>query len=170
MTLKSASRGRIAICLWFDDQAEEAANFYVSIFPNARILDIARYGQAAARVAGKPEGSVLTVSFELDGLTFVALNGGPEFRFNEAVSFMVNCADQDEVDYYWDRLSEGGDENARQCGWLKDRFGVSWQVVPAALDEMLRDPDAAAVERVTRAMLGMQKLDIETLTRAYRQE
>lgn len=170
MRLESANQGRIAICLWFDNEAEEAANFYVSVFPNARVLDIARYGQAAAQVSGKPEGSVLTVSFELDGLRFVALNGGPEFRFSEAVSFMINCADQEEMDYYWNRLSEGGDENAQQCGWLKDRFGVSWQVVPVALEEMLRDPDAAAVERVTRAMLGMKRLDIETLTRAYRQE
>lgn len=157
----------IVPCLWFDDNAEEAAAFYTSIFGNSRICRTSRYGREGHEVHGRPEGSVLTVEFELDGQAFTALNGGPVFRFNEAISFQVSCDTQEEVDYYWERLSEGGDDKAQQCGWLKDRFGVSWQVVPSILSEMLRDPDPAKSERVMAAMLQMKKLDIAGLRRAY---
>lgn len=153
--------------LWFDDQAEEAANYYVSIFRNARIGDISRYGEAGSRVSGMSAGSVMTVTFELNGQQFTALNGGPVFTFSEAVSFVVNCDDQEEVDYYWERLSEGGDEQAQQCGWLKDKYGLSWQIVPNALPELLRDKDPQKAERVMTALLQMKKLDIEGLRRAY---
>lgn len=158
----------ITPCLWFDDQAEEAAHFYTGIFRNSRISRITRYGTAGHEIHGRPAGSVMTVEFELDGMPFTALNGGPVFQFNEAVSLQIDCADQPEVDYYWERLGEGGDPAARQCGWLKDRYGLSWQVVPVALQEMLDDPDATKTERVTRAMLGMKKLDVAELRRAYR--
>ncbi len=147
-------------CLWFDTEGEEAATFYTSVFPNSRILQIQRYGPAGPR----PEGTVMTVSFELDGRQFVALNGGPEFPFSEAVSFQINCETQEEVDHYWSRLTEGGQEV--QCGWLKDRFGLSWQVVPTALPELLADPDPERANRAMTAMLGMVKLDIEALRRA----
>jgi predicted 3-demethylubiquinone-9 3-methyltransferase (glyoxalase superfamily) len=148
-------------CLWFDADGEEAANFYTSLFPNSTILNVSRYGEGGPRAAG----TVMTVSFELDGLEFLALNGGPNYTFSEAVSFMVSCADQEEVDRYWEALSEGGEEGP--CGWLKDRFGLSWQVVPSALPRMLRDPEVARVERVTRAFLRMSKLDIAALERVY---
>jgi predicted 3-demethylubiquinone-9 3-methyltransferase (glyoxalase superfamily) len=147
--------------LWFDSEAEEAANFYTSVFPNSRILKTTRYGEAGPREAG----SVMTVDFELDGRDFVALNGGPEFTFTEAVSFLVNCEDQDEVDELWDQLSEGGEKGP--CGWLKDKYGLSWQVVPIVLSELLSDPDPAKSQRVTQAMLQMSKLEIEPLRRAY---
>ena len=147
-------------CLWFDTRGEEAATFYTSIFPNSRILDVARFGEAGPRESG----SVMTVSFELDGQPFVALNGGPEFSFTEAISFQIDCADQDEVDHYWSNLSEDGEEG--QCGWLKDRFGVSWQVVPRRLQELLSDPDAQRSQRAMQAMLQMQKLDIAAMERA----
>jgi len=158
---------RIVPCLWFDTQAEEAARFYTGIFPNSRIGAIARYGEAGREVHGRPAGSALTVEFELDEQPFVALNGGPQFTFNEAVSFRVLCRTQEEVDYYWSRLSEGGDPNAQQCGWLKDKYGVSGQVVPAVLAPMLRDPDRAKSERVMEALLTMKKLDIAALERAF---
>lgn len=158
---------RITPCLWFDDQAEEAAKFYTAIFDNARIGTITRYGEAGHEIHGRPAGAVMTVDFELDGHTFTALNGGPVFKFNEAISFQVICETQDEVDYYWEKLSEGGDENAQQCGWLKDKFGVSWQVVPKAVPEMLSDPDSKKTERVTARLLQMKKLDIAELRRAY---
>jgi predicted 3-demethylubiquinone-9 3-methyltransferase (glyoxalase superfamily) len=154
---------RITPCLWFDNQAEAAANFYVSVFKNARIGDIARYGKEGAAVSGQREGSVMTVAFELDGLSFVALNGGPHFKINEAVSLMVNCETQDEVDYYWDRLSAGGDPAAQVCGWLKDKFGVSWQIVPTALSELMKGAKAG---NVMQALLQMKKLDIAALRRA----
>lgn len=150
--------------LWYDDQAEEAARWYVSIFPNSRIVEVARYPEAAEAVSGKPAGSVMTVVFELDRQRFFALNGGPQFTFNESVSFMVMCDGQPEVDHYWSRLTEGGEEGP--CGWLKDRFGLSWQVVPRKMEELLRG-DAQAVERVTAAFLKMKKLDIAALERAY---
>lgn len=152
--------------LWFDDQAEQAAKFYTSVFKDAKILNTVRYPKAAEEVSGKKAGSVMTVEFELNGQRFVALNGGPEFRFNESVSFMIPCADQKEVDYYWQRLTEGGEESV--CGWLKDRFGLSWQVVPERLSEMLEDGDERKVEAVTAAFLQMKKLDVATLEQAYK--
>jgi len=147
--------------LWFDKEAEEAANFYVSVFPNSKIGAVARYGEAGPGEAG----SVMTVEFELKGLRFVALNGSPEFKFTEAVSFVINCETQDEVDDYWAKLSEGGEEGP--CGWLKDRYGLSWQVVPKVLVELLKDPDPAKAQRVMGAMLQMGKIEIEPLRRAY---
>ena len=157
---------KITPCLWFDDKAEEAAKFYISIFKNSKITSTSRYGEEAAKVAGRPKGSVLTVAFELDGQAFTALNGGPIFKFNEAVSFQVNCKTQEEVDYYWAKLSAGGDEKAQQCGWLKDKYGVSWQIVPTILPELLSGGDAAKTERVMSALLKMKKLDIKTLEQA----
>jgi predicted 3-demethylubiquinone-9 3-methyltransferase (glyoxalase superfamily) len=151
----------ITPCLWFDTEGEEAARFYTSVFPNSRILDVARYGSAGPR----PEGTVMTVSFELDGREFLALNGGPQFTFSEAISFQVMCASQEEVDTYWSKLSEGGEEGP--CGWLKDRYGLSWQINPAVLGEMLSDPDRAKANRVMEAMLKMKKIDIAALKRAY---
>jgi predicted 3-demethylubiquinone-9 3-methyltransferase (glyoxalase superfamily) len=158
---------KIAPCLWFDNNGEEAAMFYASIFKNSKIKNIARYGDAAAQAAGRPKGSVLTVSFELDGQEFLALNGGPMFKFSEAVSFMVNVDNQDELDHYWNKLSEGGDHKAQQCGWLKDKFGVSWQIVPSMMAKMMSDPDPAKSNRVMQALLPMKKLDIKTLQKAY---
>ncbi len=147
--------------LWFDTQAEEAANFYVSIFKNSRILNIARYGEAGPG----PAGSVMTVSFELDGRPFIALNGGPHFKFNEAISFSIECHTQAEIDEYWEKLSAGGQEV--QCGWLKDKYGLSWQVNPAILGRMLSDPDPEKSKRVMAAMLKMKKIDIAELEKAY---
>lgn len=158
---------RITPCLWFDDQAEQAAGYYIAIFKNSRIVGLTRYGEAGFEIHGRPAGSVLTVEFELDGQAFTALNGGPVFTFNEAVSFQVSCETQEEVDYYWEKLSAGGDEAAQQCGWLKDKYGVSWQVVPTALPQMLSDADYAKSERVMTALLQMKKLDIAALQRAY---
>lgn len=158
---------RISPCLWFDNQAEQAAAFYTGIFRNSRIVMVTRYGEAGHEIHRMPAGTVMTVAFELDGQAFTALNGGPVFKFNEAVSFQVNCDTQEEVDYYWQKLSEGGDENAQQCGWLKDRFGVSWQVVPRILTRMLADPDSGKSERVMQAVLQMRKLEIAELKRAY---
>ena len=157
---------RITPCLWFDDQAEEAARFYTAIFRNSRIVGMTRYGEAGREVHGRPAGSVMVVAFELDGQAFTALNGGPVFTFNEAISLQVSCETQEEVDHYWDRLSQGGDEKAQQCGWLKDRYGVSWQVVPTVLPEMLADPDTGRSERAMAAMLTMKKIDIAALERA----
>jgi predicted 3-demethylubiquinone-9 3-methyltransferase (glyoxalase superfamily) len=151
---------KITPCLWFDTEGEEAARFYTSVFPNSRIVDVTRYGSAGPR----PEGTVMTVSFELDGQTFLALNGGPEFTFNEAISFQVSCETQDEVDAFWGSLSQGGE--AGPCGWLKDRFGVSWQIVPTALPKLLSDPDPERSQRVMEAMLHMGKLEIDVLERA----
>jgi len=158
---------KITPFLWFDDQAEEAAKFYTAIFRNSKIGTIARYGEAGREVHGRPAGSVMTVAFELDGQAFTALNGGPVFKFNEAISFQVNCETQEEVEYYWGKLSRGGDEKAQQCGWLKDKYGVSWQVVPTALPEMINDPDPAKSQSVMKAMLQMKKIDIEKLKQAY---
>ena len=150
----------ITPCLWFDGNAEEAMNFYTSIFRNAKVGSISRYGEAGPG----PAGSVLTASFELEGLQFTALNGGPHFKFNEAISFHVACESQAEVDYFWDRLGAGG--QIQQCGWLKDKFGVSWQIVPTALPRLLGNPDRAKANRVMQAMLEMKKLDIAALERA----
>lgn len=150
----------ITPCLWFDDQGEEAAAFYVSVFPRSGVREVTHYGDAGP---GAP-GSAMTIEFELDGRPFVALNGGPAFTFSEAISFQVDCSDQEEVDHYWDRLSDGGEQGP--CGWLKDRFGVSWQIVPVRLTELLKDPDAARSQRVMGAMLGMKKIEIDALERA----
>jgi predicted 3-demethylubiquinone-9 3-methyltransferase (glyoxalase superfamily) len=157
---------RITPCLWFDDQAEEAAKFYTGIFKNSRITNISRYGEAGHEIHGKAAGTVLTVAFELDGQAFTALNGGPQFKFTEAVSFQVNCDTQEEVDYYWNKLSAGGDEQAQQCGWLKDKYGASWQVVPAVLIDLLNDPDPEKSQRAMTAMLQMKKIDIDKIKRA----
>jgi predicted 3-demethylubiquinone-9 3-methyltransferase (glyoxalase superfamily) len=162
-----ATPQRISPCLWFDGQAEAAARFYVSVFPNARITRVAYYGEAGREIHGHAPGTVLTVEFELDGTPFLALNGGPQFQFNESVSFTVYCDDQAEVDHYWSRLGEDGDPAAQQCGWLKDRFGVSWQVVPRMLPDMMADPDTARRERVMTALLKMKKLDIAALQQAH---
>ncbi|HEX5530820.1 MAG TPA: VOC family protein [Methylomirabilota bacterium] len=156
---------RITPFLWFDTQAEEAAGFYVSIFKNSRIKGLARYDGEAAQAAGRPKGSVMTVQFELDGQDFVALNGGPVFKFTEAISFVVNCESQDEIDHFWQQLSAGGQEV--ECGWLKDKFGVSWQVVPTILGELLQDKDPEKPKRVMAALMKMKKLDIGGLHRAY---
>lgn len=158
---------KITPCLWFDSQAEDAAKFYVSLFENSAIGTITRYGKEGFEVHGGREGSVMTVSFRLEGQEFTALNGGPHFKFSEAISFVVRCETQTEVDHYWDKLGEGGDERARQCGWLKDKYGVSWQIVPAALFEMMSSTDRIKSERVMRAMLQMKKLDLAALRRAY---
>jgi predicted 3-demethylubiquinone-9 3-methyltransferase (glyoxalase superfamily) len=158
---------KITPCLWFDDQAEEAVEFYTAIFRNSRIVKMARYGEAGQEVHGKPAGTVMVVAFELDGQAFTALNGGPMFKFNEAISFQVNCETQEEVDYYWEKLSEGGDETAQQCGWLKDKYGASWQVIPTVLPEMINDPDSENSQRAMTAMLQMKKIDINELRRAY---
>ena len=157
---------KITPFLWFDDQAEEAVKFYTSIFKDSKTGRILRYDDEAAKASGRPVGSVLTIEFELEGQKFVALNGGPEFKFNESVSFVVNCETQQEVDYYWQKLiADGGQESA--CGWLKDKFGLSWQVTPAVLIDMLHDKDSAKAERVMKAMLQMKKIDIDKLKAAY---
>ena len=157
----------ITPCLWFDTQAEDAATFYTGIFSNSRIVSVVRYGKEGYEIHRKPAGTVLTVEFELNGQPFTALNGGPEFKFNEAISFQIMCETQERVDYYWNALSEGGDDTAQQCGWLKDKYGVSWQVVPTVLPELLKDPDPAKAGRAMKAMLQMKKLDIDELKRAY---
>ncbi|HEX6059612.1 MAG TPA: VOC family protein [Gemmatimonadaceae bacterium] len=154
---------RITPCLWFDDQAEEAARFYTGIFPNSRITSIARYSDVGTEVHHRPPGSVMVVNFHLDGSPFTALNGGPVFTFNEAISLQVNCATQEEIDHYWDALSAGGDPRAQQCGWLKDRYGVSWQVVPEMMGELFADEGSPEAKRAMAAMLGMKKLDIAEL-------
>lgn len=164
MTIAAA---KITPCLWFDSEAEDAARFYTAIFENSKIGRITRYGKEGFEIHGRPEGSVMTVEFELDGQPFTALNGGPVFRFNEAVSFQVLCDTQNEVDYFWDKLSQGGDENAQQCGWLKDKFGLSWQIIPKGLFALINGPDPEKAQRATRTMLQMKKLDLPALQRAY---
>lgn len=161
---------KITSNLWFDTQAEEAAKYYVSIFKNSKIGRVSRYGKEGYEIHGRPAGSVMTVEFNLEGQTFVALNGGPHFKFNEAISFIVNCETQNEIDYYWNKLSEGGDPKAQQCGWLKDKFGLSWQVVPTIIDDMVADPDSRKSGAVMKALLQMKKLDIQKLKEAYNQE
>jgi predicted 3-demethylubiquinone-9 3-methyltransferase (glyoxalase superfamily) len=159
---------KITPFLWFDDKAEEAAKFYTSIFKNSKIGNITRYDEEAAGPTGRPAGSVMTVDFQLGGQEFVALNGGPMFKFTEAISFVVNCENQGEVDYFWSKLSAGGEES--RCGWLKDKFGLSWQVVPTVLIEMLTDKDTPKAKRVMHAMLQMDKIDIAVLKKAYDQK
>jgi predicted 3-demethylubiquinone-9 3-methyltransferase (glyoxalase superfamily) len=158
---------RIVPCLWFDNQAEEAASFYVSIFERSRIVRIAGYGHEGQDVHGQKPGTVMTVEFELDGCAFTALNGGPALRFNEAISLEVRCETQAEIDRYWEKLSDGGDPKAQQCGWLKDKYGLSWQIVPAMLPELVADRDQAKADRVMKALLSMKKLDIAALKRAH---
>ena len=157
----------IRVNFWFDNEAEDAARYYVGIFNDSSLGAITRYSEEGKEIHGKEPGSVLTVEFKLRGESFIALNGGPQFKFNEAISLEVVCADQAEVDYYWEKLGAGGDPNAQQCGWLKDKFGVSWQVVPTGWEEMLSDPDQAKVDRVMAAMFPMKKLDIAELRRAF---
>jgi len=158
---------KITPCMWFNNQAEEAAKFYASIFKNSKIGNMTRYGEAGAKVSGRPKGSVMTVTFEIEGQEFVALNGGPHFTFSEAISFMVKCETQKEIDEMWDKLSQGGEKG--QCGWLKDKYGLSWQIVSPVWDEMLRDKDVKKSERVMKAILQMTKPDIKTLKQAYEQ-
>ncbi|HEU4822278.1 MAG TPA: VOC family protein [Nitrososphaeraceae archaeon] len=161
---------KITPCLWFDGKAEEAAKFYVSIFKDSKIGNVTRYGKEGYEIHGGEAGSVLTVDFEIEGEKFVALNGGPIFKFNEAISFQVRCETQKEVDYYWEKLSEGGDEQAQQCGWLKDKYGVSWQITPILLEKMLQDKDTKKSDRVMKALLQMRKLDITALMQAYKEK
>jgi predicted 3-demethylubiquinone-9 3-methyltransferase (glyoxalase superfamily) len=156
---------KITPCLWFDTEAEDAAKFYVAIFKNSKIRSVNRYGKEGTEVHGKPAGSVMAVEFEIEGQKFVGLNGGPQFKFSEAISFQIHCKSQEEIDFYWSRLTEGGKEVA--CGWLKDKFGLSWQVVPTELFEMLSDKDRAKSERVTKAFMQMKKFDIAKLRRAF---
>jgi predicted 3-demethylubiquinone-9 3-methyltransferase (glyoxalase superfamily) len=158
---------KIRPTLWFDTEAEEAAHFYTSIFKDSKLGAVARYPEVGQEITGKEPGSVLTVEFELLGQPFLALNGGPEFKFNESISLQIDCADQDEVDYYWEKLSEGGDPAAQQCGWLKDKFGLSWQVTPKALEKMINSPDRQKAERAFEAMLSMKKIDVAALKRAF---
>ncbi len=161
------SSPKITPCLWFDSQAEEAASFYTSIFENSRIGRITHYGKEGYEIHGRSEGTVMTVEFEINGQVFMALNGGPAFKFNEAVSFQVHCETQGEIDHYWKALSEGGDEKAQQCGWLKDKYGLSWQVIPEGMIGLLNDPDPEKSQRVMKAMLQMKKIDIERIKLAY---
>jgi len=158
---------RISPCLWFDSEAEEAARFYTGIFKNSRIGTITRYGKAGFETHHRPAGSVMVVQFTLDGQEFTALNGGPLFKFNEAISFQVNCETQKEIDYYWEKLTAGGDPKAQQCGWLKDKYDLSWQVVPTMMGELFKDEKSGKSQRVMEAMLRMKKLDIAELKKAY---
>ena len=162
-----APQQKLSACLWFDDQALEAAEYYVSIFKNARLERITRYGKEGFEIHGHAEGTVMVAEFEIEGQTFTALNGGPQFKFNESISFQVHCSAQAELDYYWDRLSQDGDEQAQQCGWLKDKYGVSWQVVPDDIADLVGDPNSEQSQRAMRALLRMKKIDIETLRQAY---
>ena len=158
---------RISPCLWFADEAEDAARYYTGIFSNSRITSVTRYSDAGVEAHGRQPGSVMVVAFELDGQAFTALNGGPVFRFNEAISLQVYCATQDEIDYYWEKLRAGGDPKAQQCGWLKDRFGLSWQVIPDFMADMFKDEKSPGAKRAMDAMLQMKKIDIAGLRRAY---
>lgn len=158
---------RITPCLWFDGQAEEAALFYTGIFPNSRITTVSRFSEVGFEQHHRPAGSVMVVAFELDGHSFTGLNGGPAFTFSEAISMQVNCQTQEEIDHYWEKLSDGGDPKAQQCGWLKDRYGVSWQVIPNFLDELFVDAESAGAKRAMAAMLQMKKIDIAAMRRAH---
>lgn len=159
---------KITPFLWFDKEAEEAANFYVSIFKNSKILNVARYNEESSKASGVPAGTVMTISFELNGQVFNALNGGPIFKFSEAISFMVSCDNQEEVDYYWEKLTEGGEES--QCGWLKDKFGLSWQITPTEMGKMMSDSNPEKSKRVMHEMLKMKKIDLNVLKEAYNKE
>lgn len=163
----SAKVHRITPCLWFDSQAEAAAKFYVAIFPNSKITTISYYGEAGFEIHGRPAGSVMVVAFELDGVGISAFNGGPMFQFNEAISLQIHCDTQAEIDHYWSRLGEGGDPQAQQCGWLKDRFGLWWQIVPACFGRMMTNPDRAKSERVMAAVMQMRKIDLAAVERAF---
>ena len=163
-----AALNRITPCLWFDDKAEEATRFYTGIFKNSRITMVTRYSEAGFEVHGRPAGSVMVVAFELDGHAFTALNGGPHFKFTEAISLQINCANQQEIDYYWDKLTAGGDPSAQQCGWLKDKYGLSWQVVPEKMDEIFVDGSSPGAKRAMEAFLKMKKIDIAEIERARR--
>jgi predicted 3-demethylubiquinone-9 3-methyltransferase (glyoxalase superfamily) len=158
---------RIVPCLWFDTEAEEAARFYTGVFASSKVTHIARYPEAGQEIHGRPAGSVMTVAFELDGQPFTALNGGPVFKFNEAISLQVECETQKEIDHYWAKLGAGGDPEAQQCGWLKDKYGLSWQVIPAGMERMFKDPASQATQRAMNAMLQMKKIDLAALERAY---
>lgn len=158
---------KIAPCLWFDDQAEAAARYYTKIFKNSKIVKVVRYGEAGREIHGRPAGSVMIVEFKLAGQSFTALNGGPLFKFNEAISLQIYCENQKELDYYWSKLTKGGPKNAQQCGWLKDKYGVSWQVVPTSVLHMFDDHKSEKSARAMTAMLKMKKLDIKKLERAY---
>ncbi len=158
---------KIAPMFWFDNQAEEAATYYTGIFKNSKIVKVSRYGTAGQEIHKQKPGSVMTIAFELDGQTFTALNGGPIFKFNEAISLQIYCETQEEVDYFWDKLTAGGDKNAQQCGWLKDKYGVSWQVVPKILPDLVGDTNSEKSDRAMSAIMQMKKLDIEALKRAY---
>lgn len=164
---KTITSHKLTSCLWFENQAEEAAKFYISVFKDGKISRIAHYTEEGFEVHGMPAGSVMTVEFEIGGQSFLGLNGGPHFKFNEAVSFVINCQSQEEVNYYWNKLSEGGDAKAQICGWLKDKYGLSWQVVPTILNDMMLDPDKNKANRAMAAMLKMKKLDIKVLEEAY---
>jgi predicted 3-demethylubiquinone-9 3-methyltransferase (glyoxalase superfamily) len=164
---KGPTMQKITTCLWFDGNAEEAVALYTSIFKSSKVKTVTRYGEAGKEIHGKPPGTVLTIAFELEGREFMALNGGPMFKFTEAISLCVNCETQEEIDYYWERLTQGGDPQAQQCGWLKDKYGLSWQIVPTALQQMVADPDPAKTERVMQALFPMKKLDLSALWRAY---
>jgi predicted 3-demethylubiquinone-9 3-methyltransferase (glyoxalase superfamily) len=159
------AKQKITPCLWFDNQAEDAAKFYVSVFKNAKLGAISRYGKEGFEIHGRKAGTVMTAEWEIDGQKFVGLNGGPQFKFSEAISFQIMCEDQKEIDYFWSKLTAGGEEGP--CGWLKDKFGLSWQVVPTVLIDMLKDPDTAKSKRVTKAFLQMKKFDIAALKRAH---
>ena len=162
-----ANMQKITPNLWFSNEAEEAVNFYISLFPDSKIIKTLRYGSEGQEIHKMPEGSVMTIEFELQGLRYVALNGGPVFTFNEAVSFIINCKDQEEVDRYWNALTEGGDESAQVCGWLKDKYGLSWQVVPEVLEVLFSSDNKTGSERAMKAMLQMKKLDVEKLQQAF---
>lgn len=162
------STPKITPCLWFDSQAEEAAKFYTSVFKNGKIGKITRFGKEGFEIHGRPEGSVMTVEFEINGQTFTALNGGPVFKFNEAISLQVPCETQEEIDYYWNKLSEGGDKG--QCGWLKDKYGLSWQVFPKGIDDWVGDPTSENSQRAMKAMLKMKKIDLAKLKQAYEEK
>jgi predicted 3-demethylubiquinone-9 3-methyltransferase (glyoxalase superfamily) len=158
---------KISPCLWFDDKAEEAATFYTSIFNNSRIKNVSRYTEAGQETHHRAPGTAMTVAFDLEGQAFTALNGGPQFKFTEAISFQVSCKDQEEIDYFWEKLSAGGDPKAQQCGWLKDKFGLSWQIIPAAMGEFFKDNGKGGAQRAMQAMLPMKKIDIAKMRQAY---
>jgi len=158
---------KITPFLWFNNQAEEAAKFYASIFKKSKVGTVSRYDEAGSKASGMPAGTAMTVAFKLEGLEFTALNGGPHFKFTEAISFVVSCATQKEIDYYWEKLSQGGDANAQQCGWLKDKYGLSWQIVPAVLSKLLQSKDSRKSNRVMQEVLQMKKIDLKKLKKAY---
>ena len=158
---------KITPFLWFDSQAEQAVNYYVSIFKDGKITKLTRYDAASAKASGRPKDSVMTIAFELEGQSFVALNGGPHFTFSEAISFVVNCESQDEIDYYWNKLTAGGDPKAQMCGWLKDKYGVAWQIVPVQLPELISGPDPVKSGRAMEALMKMKKLDLPALKKAH---